>query len=154
MLELCAPRGRAIIPPTPRCSRNLATALDAPGRGRSVGRSGALRRTNIRRRLEAPRRPPRKGGGEALGGRRLEGADAARPAQPQQRAQLLPAGATSTLIDEVDAAALPFPLPSNTQSAALCVCGGGVLAMASEQVAAFSPKELRYLELCASLIDL
>ena len=61
-------------------------------------------------------------------------------------------GATSALVDLSDRKAPP-PLPSNAESAALCVCGDGILAMTSEQIAAFTPKEQRYLELCCALIE-
>ena len=74
------------------------------------------------------------------------------PSSSQPLRALLPEGATSALVDFSDKRPPP-PLPSNAESAALCVCGPGILAMASERAAAFTPKEQRYLELCCALIE-
>jgi hypothetical protein len=45
------------------------------------------------------------------------------------------------------------PLPSNSASVAVCPCGDGVLALASEQSAAFSPTHVRWLERSAALLE-
>ena len=65
---------------------------------------------------------------------------------------LLPAGATSVLIDALDDPPPP-PLPANAESAALCVCGTGVLALASERAGAFTEKQRGFLEQCCKLLD-
>jgi hypothetical protein len=83
---------------------------------------------------------------------RFPDADAALlPAAEQPLRALLPAGARSVVLDELDPP--PPPLPTNAGSAVLCVCGTGVVAMASERAAAFTPKHQRYLERVCALLD-
>ena len=72
-------------------------------------------------------------------------------ARPACAFSILPAGAKSALVDVLDDA--PPPLPTNAESALLCVCGSGILAIASERAAAFTPKQQAYLERCCELID-
>ena len=70
---------------------------------------------------------------------------------------LLPAGASVFVCGDLGTtrgeADPPAPLPSNAASAALCRCGGGVLAIASERPFAFSPKHERWLQSCVRLIE-
>ena len=83
---------------------------------------------------------------------RFPDADAALlPSASRPLRALLPAGAKSALVDVLDDA--PPPLPTNAESALLCVCGSGILAIASERAAAFTPKQQAYLERCCELID-
>ena len=84
-------------------------------------------------------------------GRFPEADKAAAPSSGATLRSLLPTGSKSVVVDALEAP--QPPLPSNTESAALCVCGDGILAMASEQSAAFTPKQLRYLEKCCELIE-
>ena len=84
---------------------------------------------------------------------RFPDADAALlPSASRPLRALLPAGAKSALVDVLDDAPPP-PLPTNAESALLCVCGSGILAIASERAAAFTPKQQAYLERCCELID-
>ena len=47
----------------------------------------------------------------------------------------------------------PPPLPSNAASVAVCSCGDGVLALASEQPSAFTEKHLGWLQSCARYLE-
>ena len=70
---------------------------------------------------------------------------------------MLPVGVRSTsveLSDGVSEARPPAPLPSNAASVALCRCGDGVVALASERPAAFSPQHIQWLEAAARLLEL
>ena len=83
------------------------------------------------------------GDGEAL----LSTLRSSRPAsQPEAAAWSVELGSA--------AAPPPHPLPSNSESAAICQCGGGVLALASERPAAFSAEHLQSLERCKLLIEM
>ena len=84
--------------------------------------------------------------------------DAAAPTAPADALRaLLPASASFINCPDLGMAAgtaePPSPLPSNSASAALCKCGDGVLAIASERPFAFSPKHERWLQSCVRLID-
>lgn len=48
----------------------------------------------------------------------------------------------------------PSPLPSNAESVAVCRCGGGIFALASERSEAFATDDLRWLERCMQLIQM
>jgi hypothetical protein len=87
-------------------------------------------------------------------GRFPEGADARVDATtPQQMLAMLGDGSQTAVVDRIDDP--PAPLPSNTLSVALCRCGErGVLALASEQPAAFDEVDVQRLSDCARLLSL
>ena len=85
-------------------------------------------------------------------GRIPEGDGAAAPPASRTLRALLPAGATSTIVDALEQP--PPPLPTNAVSAILCACRDGtILAATSERAAAFTPKQQRYLEVAAALLE-
>jgi len=71
---------------------------------------------------------------------------------PPLLSSLLAEGRASATIDELGGDEDRSPLPSNAASLALCRCGDGVVALASEQPAAFTAQHLRQLEACAQLL--
>lgn len=85
-------------------------------------------------------------------GRFPDADDARPPSSGAPLRALLPAGATSAVLDTLDDAPPP-PLPSNAASALVCACGGGgVVVITSEQRGAFTPTQQGYLERCCALL--